>query len=752
MYRLEINNFKMTAGEYEGLYCKVPCSLYSVLLDNRLIESPYYRENFKYMAKTVPGWAKFSSVVHLLKSVAESKYVYLRVRGIYGNAEILFNGKSCGMITSADKEQYIDVTDKVSEGENTVLINLSAPQAAVRELRESAAGGIELAPGAPSLFDLGIADSLELISTNNALIEWVDIAQVHNGSGVTLELSISILGQAEDMRAVITLTSPVGKIYFGAIVGGFGTVTVPDPQLWWPKGLGEPSLYKLEITLYCGDEAEDCWQSLIGLREVSFEKDGSAISVNGRAFVPFGMTYSPQDLILPCASYEKTESLVKAMADANANTLMLTPSNALPAESLYALCDKYGIFILAGIALPYEKKTVGAEFTAFCSEYVLNFLRKAANHPSVIICGIVAAGKEGEELPASKDSLMEFLSSVQRVARAVIGNRAWANLEIIEACGGACKKIPALPCIKTVNEFTTGADRNLMSSVMEAHTEHPSVICDMLLALVGEYRLPNGFADLAYASALASADEFSAAVATLRMQRRSKTPDEFAALNDSWPALSTSAIDYYGRPKALYYAARRMFAPVIAAVAVSGSSVRFGISNESSGAFCGRLTYALYNAFDKCIKEFSLSVEAQAATAEWLAEEDFSKYMNEDLSEYYVVYELFDSVGAIGRGTRRFVPSKHFRFSDPQIRAKITGGGRNFEITLAAEAYAASVELDFSDVDADFADNYFDILEGVPVRIPVTTKEIISPEKLERMLIVKSVHDIGREAPEQLSF
>ena len=68
-------------------------------------------------------------------------------------------------------------------------------------------------------------------------------------------------------------------------------------------------------------------------------------------------------------------------------------------------------------------------------------------------------------------------------------------------------------------------------------------------------------------------------------------------LNDCWPVASWSSIDYFGRWKALHYAAKRFFAPVLLSCQEEGfltqsaniteepkeyeKSVRFNVSNET---------------------------------------------------------------------------------------------------------------------------------------------------------------------------
>ncbi|MBA2725124.1 MAG: glycoside hydrolase family 2 protein, partial [Actinobacteria bacterium] len=64
-------------------------------------------------------------------------------------------------------------------------------------------------------------------------------------------------------------------------------------------------------------------------------------------------------------------------------------------------------------------------------------------------------------------------------------------------------------------------------------------------------------------------------------------------LNDCWPALSWSVIDYYGFGKAAYYSLRRAFAPILASFAENGDSVELWITNNTLRALDDAVLIAL---------------------------------------------------------------------------------------------------------------------------------------------------------------
>jgi hypothetical protein len=124
--------------------------------------------------------------------------------------------------------------------------------------------------------------------------------------------------------------------------------------------------------------------------------------------------------------------------------------------------------------------------------------------------------------------------------------------------------------------------------------------------------------------------------------------------------------------------------------------------------------------------------------------EDMTAYMLDGLDSYYVTYALADSRGIISAGVELLVPAKRFRFFDPAIRAEISGSGKDYQITLNAKSYAASVFLSFAGISAEVSDNFFDMLSDVPVKISVHASAVTNVEAMKKALKITSVYDIGK--------
>ncbi|MDY6314205.1 MAG: hypothetical protein SPL89_03410 [Clostridia bacterium] len=114
-----------------------------------------------------------------------------------------------------------------------------------------------------------------------------------------------------------------------------------------------------------------------------------------------------------------------------------------------------------------------------------------------------------------------------------------------------------------MNSFTEPGDRNIFSRTMEMHQRCVGANKKILTYLADTFKYPGDFGTLLYASQLLQAEAMRYCVEHLRRNRGRCMGALYWQLNDIWPVASWASIDYYGRYKALQYAAKRFFAPVI---------------------------------------------------------------------------------------------------------------------------------------------------------------------------------------------
>ena len=116
--------------------------------------------------------------------------------------------------------------------------------------------------------DAGIFRPVLLCSVPHGRIDSIYITQQHEAGQCTLKFSAACLKEAEGTYSwKVLVTSPDGQKYETVLSPeGDDQLTIQNPQLWWPNGLGEQPLYQAEVFLLYEGKTEDSWKRRIGLR------------------------------------------------------------------------------------------------------------------------------------------------------------------------------------------------------------------------------------------------------------------------------------------------------------------------------------------------------------------------------------------------------------------------------------------------------------------------------------------------------
>ena len=736
MIRRIVKDFKLTAGEYRDVPCAIPCSLVSVLEERGLI-APLHKKDNILRASELPSECEFAAVIELDERAAGRKHIYLKLDGVAASAEVIFNGKSYGFMKNPDREFVFNITDGVRAGENTLVIRAFEPMQRIVYFDGKK-------NSSPFVCDMGIVGKCTVLASDNPIIDSVRVVQKHDGDKVTLGIKINTLGAGAETRAVATLVSPIGRLYFAGISGGEGTVIVPDPELWYPNGYGSQSLYKLNVTLYNGDEAEDTVEVKVGLRNVRMLDDG--IAFGGARISLKGADYQRDDVCVPIPSREHSAHVIEAVAECGMNMLHILDSGIHPDEHLYELCDKHGIIIVQQISLTYAPRTAITQYVERVKTEVPRMLDMLARHPSVCAVSFVPVYDSKIAVPETDGVKEEFIESCNRALEPII--REYESSFVFSEISGGAKNIvqlsasPALPPLRSICEFADEQDMNLLSPVMEAHTDIPTDASDMLVGLCAKYRYATEFSSLIYSSELSSAVDMMRAATAARISDPSASLI-LPLLNDSRPVISSSLIDHYGRRKAAYYLAKRFFSPVYVAASADGESIVFTVTNETDLPYSGMINYALYDDEDNCILESKRAALCNLKSSEEVIRDDLSRYMKRGKEHYYVIYDVFDGRSTSDKESVLFVPEKRFDFKNPMISAEVKGSGRNFDIVLSSSAFAKCVLVEFADVDAEFSANLIDVHRDYPVKLSFKTDKVTTAEHLRSVVRLRSVYDVG---------
>ena len=167
-----------------------------------------------------------------------------------------------------------------------------------------------------------------------------------------------------------------------------GTLTVPDPALWWPHTHGDPVLRSL--TLKIGDML--CDLGPVGFRTVEVQRGedgrGFAIAVNGAPVFCRGACWTNPDIVaLPCDA-DSYRPWLTAMRDAGMNMVRIGGTMVYEADPFHALCDELGLLVWQDAMLANFDYPATEAFRASLAAELADFLDRTQANPSLaVFCG-----------------------------------------------------------------------------------------------------------------------------------------------------------------------------------------------------------------------------------------------------------------------------------------------------------------------------------------------------------------------------
>ena len=268
----------------------------------------------------------------------------------------------------------------------------------------------------------------------------------------------------------------------------------------------------------------------------------------------------------------------------------------------------------------------------------------------------------------------------------------------------------AFPSVKTIEQFTDNEeDMNPFSYIMEKHQRQYSANGKIMGYMQQTYKYPNSFPTFVYASQLLQADGIRYGVEHFRRNRGRCMGAVYWQLNDCWPVISWSSVDYCGRLKALHYYAKRFFAPLMISCEEQGmmsseanmnrehfvfeKSIRLNVANETMQDQNVTVRWALRDPGAAVLESGEQELTVPALTSTWL---DKVEFPDADIFSHYVSYELICDGKVVSEGTVN---------EDPELTCRVEGD----EIVVSAKAYAKSVEILNENEDLVLEDNYFDL-------------------------------------------
>lgn len=644
--------------------------------------------------------------------------------------------------------------------------------------------------------DAGIFRQVSLLGITDARLDSVYVRQEHTDGEVTLHFEveaeqISAVTEQESLTYTVEITAPEGEVR--TYTDSPAEIHISNPDLWWPNGYGSQPLYQVKVTLYADGIPADVWERNLGLRTLTVrtEQDewgtGFAHEINGVAIFAMGADYIPEDHLLGRVTPETTRKLLEQCAAANYNAIRVWGGGYYPEDWFYDICDELGLIVWQDFMFACAVYELTPEFKENIRQEFIDNVKRLRHHPSLgLWCGnneMEMFVEEGHHWVTKKTEVRDYILMYEQLIPEVLetydpqtfywpaspssggafdepnspdrgdvhywsvwhGNRPFSEYRKYFFRYASEFGFQSLPARKTLETITDDPrDMNLFSYVMEKHQRQYGANGKIMNYLQQTYLYPSDFDTLIYASQLLQADAIRYGVEHFRRNRGRCMGAIVWQLNDCWPVISWSSIDYCGRWKALHYMEKRFFAPLMISCQEEGmmtqeadmnrehfefeTSIRLNVANETRTDQQAEVFWEVRNARAEVVRKGRISqIQVPALTSIWL-----EKVLLPEINIFseYVSFGMRQNGEIISEGTVIFSYPKYFRYENPHLSFCLEGD----EILVSADAYAKSVEIQNEQEDFILSDNYFD-MNGGEKRVKILSGEA-------KGIRLRSVYDI----------
>ncbi len=365
---------------------------------------------------------------------------------------------------------------------------------------------------------------------------------------------------------------------------------VPDPRLWWPNGLGEPNLYRLDLAFVPeGGGRADFATTTFGIRTVEMaplpggpraDRYNWTFVINGRPIFAKGANWCTMDPLMDF-SRERYERLFQLAHDQHVQMFRAWGSGMPETDAFYDLADRYGIMVMQEWPTAWNSHK-WQPYDALEETMRLNTLR-IRNHPSLVMWG---GGNESDEPFGPAIDMMGRYAVELDGTRAFHRGEPWggslhnyncywgrqpldSNLSLtgpfIGEFGIAC-----YPVYETVQRYLPEDERDLWPPKKDGAFAYHTPVFNMkdCVAILDQYaRYFSTGEDMEQFVMGSQLSQATGIRHTLELAR-TRWPECSGALyykmNDNYPAASWASVDWYGAPKVAHYVVQDAFAPLAA--------------------------------------------------------------------------------------------------------------------------------------------------------------------------------------------
>jgi len=563
---------------------------------------------------------------------------------------------------------------------------------------------------------------------------------------------------------------------------------IAGPQLWWTADLGDQPLYALTVRLLDGDRLLDETRRDVGLRTIELDQspdpdepgatffrfvlNGVPIFAKGACWVPASSFVGEVDE----AAYAR---LIDQTVRANMKMIRVWGGGIYEPDLFYDLCDRRGVLVWQDFMFACAHYPEDPAFAGSVKAEAEDQVRRLRHHACLALwCGNnenqaihrIDADRMGVDTPLSgallyDDLLPEVLGRLDPETPYWPGSpwggpnpnsmragdvhdwTVWHGVppipdaEMIGEFGSTPEAVSytryaddtarfvsefglqAAPALETLERWMDPADLTPDSEGFLARIKDEARKADLMMAPVTG--LPTTLREYVDFTQWCQAEGLKFGIEHFRRRRPHCSGALLWQLNDCWPCVSWSLIDYEGGEKAAYHAVRRAFAPVLASFKAGPKGLELWITNDTLRAVEGEVVVTFEDLSGVVQDRWRVAFSAPPGghAVPWCG----TLPVRADR-----VLRAVSSSGAFEAARHLFVPIAQLALKTGAApEATFTQiSPTELRLDLTADVWLAFVHLTTARPDLRFSDNHFDLAAGERRSIVVTGSSPFGPEDL----------------------
>ena len=775
-----------------NLQVNIPSEAHADLYENGLIPHPYGEGDEEKQLQWIPQhqW-DYSLKFDVDKDIWQNDNIDLIFNGLDTYADVWLNGEkilhSDNMFVRYEKEvkhllkkrdNELKVRFYPFDAQRDSLIEtypLRFPEKYAVMRKAAYQNGWDWAP---RYLNIGIWKDVELHGWSGFKVENVSVL-TENLAGNDAEMSANIEVSCDGEHELKFVVQHNGAELARQIVFAEGKNFVKIPfelknaNLWWPNEMGEQHMTDFEIEIYENVKLVDTKKVKTGVRKIELIEEPDSIGcamyfkVNGRKVYIKGANYVPEEMIETWMSREKTVKLLAECVPAHFNMLRVWVGGIYPPDYFFDVCDSLGImvwqdFMFAGTTYPYSD-----EFLNNVKEEAIQQVINYQNHPSLALwCGNneVSEGyvnwgwqtsmgwsdDDYAEMKRGMDTL--FVDIFSQVVDTYDGTRSywpsspkngWGKPESltegdVHYWGVWWGEFPYEMYLEKVGRFNSEFGYQAYPNIETKHQKHPRGE-ELIQKHIKEY-VHDGDAVISnevekssndvYYSQISQAYGIGLAIEAQRAAKPYCMGTLYWQLNDAWPVISWSSIDYAGNKKALHWKLKDLYSPLLIGVLpcnklpIGDDSPTIYICNDYYKDIDADLVINIRDFDGKLLKSHTEKVFIPENSSIYVPifVADFTEKLS--FREIYFEMQLVENDETIAERIHCFFEPKYLELKKVDLIPEITVENGIGTITLVSNTFVKDVYIWFSENSqcSDASDNFFDLEPNKTKTVTFKTK------------------------------